>query len=151
MIQRPGRVSYPRPDDGGGKQDSRGGEPWPAKLIPVLPRPFSNSAKLPNAEDIMRTRVHLLPRIDDSAMLATVRLGSAAVQIAPVSNSFFSVTPLSWPREPRAPERQDEYLRPRAEPEAMTGARIYGSGTAWLCFHTTGAWQGVEGKGEEEG
>jgi hypothetical protein len=73
----PGHVSYPRPNDDGGKQDSRGGEPWPAKLIPILPRPFSNSAKFPDVEDIMRTRVHLLPRIDDSSTLATVRLGSA--------------------------------------------------------------------------
>jgi hypothetical protein len=91
----------------------------------------------------MRTRVHLLPRIDDSAMLATARFGSAAVQIAPVSNSFFSVNPLSWPRKPRAPERQDEYLRPRAKPEATTGARIYGGGLFFLFMEE----MGVQGKG----
>jgi hypothetical protein len=77
-INGPPHVSYPRPDDGGGKQDSRGDEPWPAKLIPTLPRPFSNSANLPNVEDIMRTRVHLLPGIDDSATLATVYSGRSA-------------------------------------------------------------------------
>jgi hypothetical protein len=40
---------------------------------------------------------------------------------APTRNSSLPINQLSWSREPRAPERQDEDLRPRVEPEATTG------------------------------